>query len=121
MRIRFQADVDLKHAIVTGTLRRAGTVDFQRAATVHLDGLDDPTVLAIAAQAGRVLVSHDVNSMERHFREFIQTRRSPGLVLVPQSGVSVGKAVEGLLLIWEVLDSGDLENRVCLLPSLAIS
>jgi len=120
MRIRFQADADLKHAIVAGMLRRVATLDFRRAEAVPLEGLDDPLVLAAAAEEGRVLVSHDVNTMEHHFRLFIQRKRSPGLVLIPQKRITVGQAIEGLVLIWEVLDAADLENRVCLLPSLAI-
>jgi hypothetical protein len=51
VRLRFQADADLKHAIVAGTLRREPGLDFQRAESVPLEGLADPTVLALAAQA----------------------------------------------------------------------
>ena len=83
MRIRFQADADLKHAIIAGTLRRAASIDFRRAEAVPLEGLADPAVLALAADEGRVLVSHDVNTMERHFREFVGSRGSPGLILIP--------------------------------------
>lgn len=120
MKIRFQADADLKHAIVAGTLRRAASLDFRRAESVPLEGLDDSAVLAAAAEDGRVLVSHDVNTMEWHFREFIQRQKSPGLVLIPQKRVGVGEAIEGLVFLWEVLDAADLENRVCLFPSLVV-
>jgi hypothetical protein len=74
----------------------------------------------LTAEAGRILVSHDINTMERHFREFIQKRSSPGLILIPQSHISIGQAIEGLVLLAEVLDATDLENRVCLFPSLVI-
>jgi hypothetical protein len=82
VRIRFQADADLKHAIVAGVLRRAPALDFRRAEEVPLETI--PKALAIAAKAGRVLVSHDVNTMEHHFREFVTQTRSPGLILIPQ-------------------------------------
>jgi hypothetical protein len=55
VRIRLQADADLKHAIVAGTLRRTASVDFRRAEAVPLEGLADPSVLALAAEEGRVL------------------------------------------------------------------
>ena len=71
MKIRFQADADLKHAIVAGVLRRAASVDFRRAESVPFVRLADPAVLAAAAEDNRVLVSHDINTMEGHFREFI--------------------------------------------------
>lgn len=120
MRIRFQADADLKHAIIAGTLRRAASIDFRRAEAVPLEGLEDPIVLALAAADGRVLVSHDVNTMESHFREFIRSQASPGIILIPQQRVSIGEAIESLVLVWEVVDSASLENRVCLFPSLSI-
>ena len=120
MRIRFQADADLKHAIVAGTLRRAASIDFRRAEAVPLEGLADPFVLSVAAEEGRVLVSHDVNTMEWHFRDFIQNRNSPGLILIPQTRVGIGQSIDGLILLWETLDATELENRVCLLPSLVI-
>ena len=76
MKIRFQADADLKHAIVAGVLRRTAILDFRRAEAVPLEGLDDLIVLAKAAADGRFLVSHDVTTMERHFREFTSTQTS---------------------------------------------
>jgi len=120
VRIRFQADADLKHAIIAGTLRRAASIDFRRAEAVPLEGLDDLAVLAAAAEDGRVLVSHDVNTMERQFRDFIRQRKSPGLILIPQKRVGIGTAIESLILIWEALDSADLEDHVCLLSNLVI-
>ena len=120
MKIRFQADADLKRAIITGTLRRAASLEFRLAETVPLEGLDDLQVLAKAAADRRVLVSHDVNTMERNFREFTSRQTSPGLILIPQKRVDVGQAIESLVLLWEVLEAADLENRVCLLPSLII-
>ena len=120
MKLRFQADADLNHAIVTGVLRRSGSLDFRRASAVPLSGLADPTVLALAADDARVLVSHDVNTMPVHFQDFIENRTCPGLILIPQTRVSIGDSIDGLILLWETLDTGDLQNRVCLFPSLVI-
>ena len=58
--------------------------------------------------------------MIAHFREFVTANHSPGLVVIPQTGVSVRQAIDGLVLLWEVLDSADIENRVCLVPSLVL-
>ena len=67
MKARFQADADLKHAIVNGVRRRTASIDFQRAGEVPLEGVSDPEVLAIAARQNRILVSHDKNTMMTHF------------------------------------------------------
>ena len=58
--------------------------------------------------------------MERHFREFTSTQTSPGLVLIPQKRVSIGQANEGLVLLWDVVEAAELENRICLIPSMVI-
>lgn len=71
MKVRFQADADLKHAIVRATLRREPVIDFQNAVAAGLTGRDDIEVLTIAAREGRVLVSHDNRTMPTHFAQFI--------------------------------------------------
>jgi hypothetical protein len=78
MRVRFQADADLKRTIVSGLLRRDPGMDFQTASGAGLQGLTDLEVLAIAGRDGRILVSHDKRTMPYHFSEFIKTRTSPG-------------------------------------------
>lgn len=59
----FQADYDLNGDIVVGVRRREWSIDFQTAHAAGLEGLDDPTVLSIAAQANRILVTHDRKTM----------------------------------------------------------
>jgi len=116
---RLLADADLNMAIVAGVVRRNTEIDFQRAEEVPLEGLKDPVVLTVAAQQRRVLVSHDVSTMPDHFREFVRENSSPGVIVIPQE-LSIGKAIENVLLICEACDQWDLENRVCLVPSLVM-
>ena len=85
------ADADLNRAIVNGLIRRNSTIDFQTAAEVPLEGLADPEVISLAARLGRLLVSHDVNTMPGHLREFAKRKRSPGLVLIRQN-IDIGTA-----------------------------
>ena len=56
--------------------------------------------------------------MITHFREFITGATSPGLILIPQTGYPIGSAIDTLVLIWEVMDPDQLQNRIYLLPSL---
>jgi predicted nuclease of predicted toxin-antitoxin system len=37
----------------------------------NLEGLSDPEVLALAAELNRILVTHDRQTMPRHFGEFL--------------------------------------------------
>ena len=74
MAIRFQADADLDQTIVRTLLRREPGIDFLSAFDAGLRGLPDPEVLRIAAEAGRLLVSHDGRTMPTHFGEYILAR-----------------------------------------------
>ncbi len=82
MRIRFQADADLSEDIVSGVLRREPRVDFQTAGEAAFRGLSDAQALALAARDGRILVSHDLKTMPRHFAEFLQRTRAPACFIV---------------------------------------
>jgi len=65
--IRFQADNDLRFAIVKAVQRREHAIDFASAHESGLDGLSDPDLLDRAATESRVLVSHDLRTMLGHF------------------------------------------------------
>jgi predicted nuclease of predicted toxin-antitoxin system len=67
MRVRFQADADLDGRILRGLRRLAPEIDFRTAADAGLAGLQDPEVLRIAAESGRILVSQDRRTMPAHF------------------------------------------------------
>jgi hypothetical protein len=41
-------------------------------------------VLTLAAQAGRVLVTHDRKTMPKYFAEFIGHATSHGMIVIPQ-------------------------------------
>jgi hypothetical protein len=68
MSVSFQADADLNHIIVKAMLRREASIDFQTAHGAGLVGVSDPEVLALVAQAGRVLVTHDRKTMPVMFQ-----------------------------------------------------
>jgi hypothetical protein len=118
VKVRYQADNDLRKAIVRGAVRREPRIDFRSAQSARLNGLPDPTVLALAADEGRILVSHDFQTMPRYFQQFATGRRCPGVLLVRQD-LPVGEAVESLLLIWEASEPHEWINRLCLVPRLA--
>ena len=78
--------------------------------------MPDPEVLALAAQQGRLLVTHDVHSMPRHFGEFLAAGgNSPGVLLIRQS-VPVAIATDWLVLIWLASEAPDWENRIVEIP-----
>lgn len=114
--IRFLADANLRHAIVTGCRRVEPTIDFCSAVEADLEGLADLDVLALAARQDRILVTHDFQTMPLHFGQFLATYgRSPGVLLVSQS-LPVAIAIEELVLIWSASDHADWRDRILRIP-----
>jgi hypothetical protein len=116
VKIQFLADADLNRAIVSGVLRQEPSIDFLTAQGAGLRGLNDAAVLALASEQQRLLVSHDVSTMPKHFRAFSEAgNRSPGVFLIPQ-GVEIGEAIDELVLIWPASEASEWENRLEWLP-----
>src|ERR1700722_16475251 len=114
--VRFLADASLRHAIVSGCLRREPTIDFLSARRAKLEGIPDPEVLEIAAAQGRILVTHDFRTMPRHFGEFLKTgRSSPGVVLVTQRPPPA-QIIEALVLVWTASNPEEWKNRILEIP-----
>ena len=114
-RIRFQADADLKQAIVTGVIRRQPNLDIQSANEAGLEGVKDPEVLAIAARDGRVLVTHDRKTMPTEFGQFIVTQTSAGVLVVSQN-LPIREAIDALILIWEASTAEEWINQIMTFP-----
>ena len=116
--LRFLADANFKFPVVKGCRRYEPAMDFLSANEAGLDGIPDPDVLVIAADQNRILVTHDVQTMPRHFGEFMMTGRScPGVFLVRQDE-AIGVIVDELVLIWAASDAEEWENRIVKLPRL---
>jgi hypothetical protein len=115
MRPRFQADADCNQKIVLGLRRRELAVDFQDAHAGGVIGVPDPDVLSKAADLGRILVSHDRKTMPAHFARFLDSRSSPGLIIVTQD-LDIGLAIEDLLIVWAASEAEEWTDRVGFLP-----
>ena len=113
--IRFLADASLNEAIVSGVVRAEPSVDFLSANAMRLEGVEDDEVLALAAQGGRILVTHDLRTMPSHFARFVAHSQCPGVILISQK-TSVADAIESLLLVWLASEPSEWVNRICRLP-----
>jgi Domain of unknown function (DUF5615) len=113
--IRFQADADLRQAIVTGTIRRQPSLDFQSANEAGLEGIKDPEVLAIAAQDCRVLVTHDRKTMPTEFGQFISSQTSSGVLILSQN-LPISEAIDAIILVWEASTAEEWVDQIMTLP-----
>jgi len=115
MRPRFQADADFNHKVILGLRRRNAAIDFQDANAGAVAGIPDSKVLSIAADLGRILVSHDRSTMPAHFERFLTNRSSPGLIVVDQD-LDIGRSIEELLLIWTATDIDEWKDKIGYVP-----
>ena len=97
MRARYQADGDLDGRIVRG----------------GLEGLKDPAVLRLSADAGRILVSQDRRTIRGHFARYVAIEHCTGLIL-PREGIPIATTIEDLVLISDIQmspeDFGEMWN-----------
>ena len=109
-------DENFNNDIVRAMLRRQPALDLIRVQDAGLSAADDQTVLAWAAQQGRVLISHDVTTLTRYAYDRVVTGQSMPGVFEVAPGLSLAQAIEDLLLIAECSRHGEWEGQVRYLP-----
>jgi hypothetical protein len=119
VKVRFQADADFDRRIVRATLRREPAIELQLATAARggagLGGIPDASVLVVAAQEGRMLLSHDHRTLPRHFGDFITTQKSPGVIIGLQR-MLVSVAVEWIMTIWTAREAEEWVKQILILP-----
>ncbi len=116
MKVGFLADADLNRAIVTGVLRREPSLDFLTAQVAGLRGMNDPGVLALAAERQPAVVSHDVGTMPAHFRASRSAGKQSSVYSSCRKDSMLGRQIDELLLIWLASEASDWVDRLVWLP-----
>lgn len=114
--LKFVADENFNNDIHRGVHRRNKTVDIVRAQDEGLSGAEDPIVLDWAAQASRLVLTHDVSTMTHHAYDRARAGKPmPGIVEISRD-VPIGKAIEDILLLTACSREGEWEGQVVYLP-----
>jgi hypothetical protein len=114
--VRYLADEDLRGDIVRGLVAREPGIDLLDAKQPGLRGKPDPDLLDLAAQEGRIVITHDRRTMIRFFQQRAASGvRSPGVFVIYQR-VRAGDAIEALLLVWRASSAEEWEDRIYYLP-----
>lgn len=114
--LRFVADENFKGSIVRGLRRRHLELDIARVQDVGLTKTVDPVVLAWAAEEGRLLLTHDARTITRFAYDRVRAGLPmPGVVEVRQ-GLSVGLAIEEILMLAECSAESEWEGQIIYLP-----
>lgn len=114
--LRFLADEDFNRAIVRGVLRSRPGVNLVRVQDVGLRTQEDTVVLHWAASEGRVLLTHDAQTMPTHaYERVLNALPMPGLFVVQQEEF-IGRIIDEIILIAECSLEGEWEGQVNYLP-----
>jgi hypothetical protein len=83
---------------------------------IGLGGLGDPELLDWAAGEGRVVVTHDVNTVTKFASERMsEALPMPGVIIVPER-MEIGSAINDLETLIECSTAADLENQIQYIP-----
>lgn len=114
--MRFVADENFNNDLLRALLRRKPELDIVRAQDTEISGAADPELLAWAAKAGRILLTHDVRTIPG----YANARVRAGLVM---SGVvevdderGIGAVLEDLLILIEASRDDEWEGQVKFVP-----
>jgi predicted nuclease of predicted toxin-antitoxin system len=113
--LRLLSDEDFNGHIVAGLRQHYPEVDLVRAQDVGLSGqneIEDPDVLAWAAQENRILLTNDRRTMIAFARDRVAKELHLPGVFALRPGTSVRGAIEAVAMIALASDPPDWTNRV---------
>jgi len=114
--IALAIDENFDHHILRALLRRVPELDVKTVQQESLHGADDPAVLAWAASEGRVLLTHDVQTITRFAYERVDRGEPmPGVIEIP-SRAAVSEILDDLILVVSCLAAEDCKDQVVYLP-----
>jgi len=110
---KFLIDENFKGSIVRGLLQQS-ELNLIRVQDVGLLGADDTNILEWAAQEGRILLTHDVNTITKYAYERLATGLTmPGVIQVKQNA-SVRQVIQDILFLAEFEE--DCRGQILYLP-----
>ncbi len=114
--IALLADEDFNGRIIRGLQRQTPDVNLLTVAAAGLAGQADASVISWAAEDGRVVLTHDVNTMiDAALDRMRMGQPMAGLIAVPQQ-MGIGAAIADLALIVTSAEPRELEGQVWYLP-----
>lgn len=114
--LRVALDENFNRDIVRGVLRRLPDADLTFALDAGLKRAPDPEVLAWAAEAGRILLTHDVSTMTKYAYDRVRDGLPmPGVFEIGHDA-SLARVIDDLVLIIASSLEGEWEGQVRYLP-----
>ncbi len=114
--MRFLTDEDFDNDVLRGVQRRLPGMDVQRVQDVELMHTEDSLILAWAARENRVVLTHDVNTMNASaFRRVREGLPMPGVVAVRKIAPRAD-SINDLVYIIQAATDEDFCDQVRYIP-----
>jgi predicted nuclease of predicted toxin-antitoxin system len=114
--IRFLADENFNGKILRGLRREHPQADIVRVQDTAIYQASDPEVLEWAAQEGRILLTHDIETMVGYAHERIAAGLPMVGVIAVRDTLSMRQVIDDLPIIIGASEMSEWENRVTFLP-----
>ena len=114
--LRLVSDENFNGEVVRGLMHREPGLDLVRVQDVGLSAADDPAILAWAAAEGRLLLTHDRNTVPAFANDRVRAGQPMPGILVVKNRMPVGKAIEEILLIALASVPAEWADRVEFIP-----
>jgi hypothetical protein len=114
--LRLASDQNFNGDILRGLFRQRADLDVVRITDLGLRTASDPEILEWASAEGRILLTHDRNTIPYYAYARVQAcQKMPGVFLVNDL-MPIGQAVQELILAIECLDPEECRNLVRFFP-----
>lgn len=110
------SDEDAHGPIVKGLLRVEPRLDLVRARDVGLGSATDVDVLEWAAAHGRVVITHDRNTLVSHAYDRVRRGLPMPDVIVMDDDRSEGDVIEGALIVAACYSQEEMRDQVVYVP-----
>ena len=104
-KIKFYLDENVRNAIAEGLRRRA--IDVTTTSEQSLNGVSDEVQLKFALSQNRVIFTQDTDFLRMNQTGITHC----GIVYCSQGKKSIGEIIQGLILIWELLEPSDMFGK----------
>ena len=110
------SDENFNGDIIRGLFLRQPNLDLLRVQDVGLQEVDDPTILAWAANNERIILTHDRATMPNFAYERLVKGESMTGLFVVNDRISIRQAIDELLLITDCTEQAEWKGIVLYLP-----
>lgn len=114
--LRLLIDQNLDHDILRGLIRRIPQLDAVTAFEIGMDEATDPELLTWAAQAGRIIITHDRKTMPAHAADLLGNGENIAGLFVALRSLPLHQVIEDLELMITCSENDEWLNVIRYLP-----